>query len=42
MGYYYVLKDILHQAKGGSSWSSPLRSDGFRDDQGGEAGPLGP
>ncbi len=28
-------KDILHQAKGGSSWLSLLRSDGSRDDQAG-------
>jgi hypothetical protein len=35
-------KDILLQAKGGSSWSSPLRSDGSRDDQAGEAGPVEP
>jgi hypothetical protein len=28
------------QAKGGSSWSSPLRSDGSQDDQAGEAGPV--
>jgi hypothetical protein len=34
-------RDILHQAKGGSSCSSPLRSDGSREDQAGEAGPLG-
>jgi hypothetical protein len=31
-------KDILFQAKGESSWSSPLRSDGSLDDQAGEAG----
>ncbi len=31
-------RDILHQAKGGSSWLSPLKSDGFWDDQAGEAG----
>jgi hypothetical protein len=28
-------KDILLQAKGGSSWSSPLRSDGFSRRSGG-------
>ncbi len=30
--------DILLQAKGGSSWSSPLRSDGSQNDRVGEAG----
>ncbi len=30
--------DILQQAKEKSSWSSPLRSDGSRDDQAGETG----
>ncbi len=35
-------KDILHLAKGGSSWSSPLKLDGSRDDQSGEAVPLEP
>ncbi len=30
-------RDILHQAYGGSSWLSPLRSDGSQDDQAGEA-----
>jgi hypothetical protein len=35
-------KDILLQAKGGSSWLSPLRSDDSRDDQAGEAGPVEP
>jgi hypothetical protein len=34
------LKDILRQAKGGSSWSSSLRSDGSQDNQVGEAGPV--
>jgi hypothetical protein len=33
-------RDILLQAKEGSSWSSPLRSDGSRDDQAGEAGQV--
>jgi hypothetical protein len=33
-------KDILHQAKGESYWSSPLRSDGSQDYQAAEAGPL--
>jgi hypothetical protein len=33
-------KDILLQAMGGSSWSSPLRSGGSRDDQAGEADPV--
>jgi hypothetical protein len=32
--------DILHQVKGGPSWSSPLWSDGFGDNQAGEAGPV--
>jgi hypothetical protein len=31
-------RDILLQAKGGSSWLSPLRSVGSRDEQAGEAG----
>ncbi len=35
-------RDILHQAKGGSSWLSPLRSDGSQDNQAGEAGPVEP
>ncbi len=35
-------RDILLQAKGGSSWLSPLRSDGSRDDQAAEAGPVEP
>ncbi len=35
-------KDILHQAKKGSSSSSPLRSDGSQEDQAGEAGPVEP
>jgi hypothetical protein len=34
------LRDILHQAKGGSFWLSPLRSDGSQDDWAGEAGPV--
>ncbi len=33
-------RDILHQAKVGSSWSSQLRLDGSRSDQAGEAGPV--
>ncbi len=33
------LREILHQAKGGSSWLSPLRSHGSLDDQAVEAGP---
>ncbi len=32
-------RDILHQAKGRSFWSSPLGSDGSRDDQLGDAFP---
>ncbi len=35
-------KDILLQAKGGSSWLSQLRTDDSRDDQAGEAGPVQP
>jgi hypothetical protein len=35
-------KDNLFQAKGGSSSSSPLRSDCSQDDQVGEAGPVEP
>jgi hypothetical protein len=35
-------RDILHQAKGGSSGSSPLRLDGSQDDQEGEAGLVEP
>ncbi len=35
-------RDILHQAKGGSTWLSPLRSDGSGDDQAGGAGPVEP
>jgi hypothetical protein len=30
--------DVLHQAKGVSSWSSTLRSDGSQDYQAGEVG----
>jgi hypothetical protein len=33
-------KDILLQAKGGSSWSSPHTLDGSRHDPAGEAGPI--
>jgi hypothetical protein len=33
-------RDILLQAKGDHQGSSPLRSDGSRDDQEGEAGPV--
>jgi hypothetical protein len=33
-------RDILLQATRGSPGSSPLRSDGSRDDQAGEAGPV--
>jgi hypothetical protein len=35
-------RDILLQAKGGSSWLSPLRSFGSRDEQAGEAGLVEP
>jgi hypothetical protein len=34
------LRDIFHKAKGGSPWSSQLRSDNSRDDQAGEAAPC--
>jgi hypothetical protein len=37
---YYALKGHSASGQGGSSWSSPLRSDGSRDDQAGEAGPV--
>ncbi len=33
-------RDILHQAIGGSSWQSPLRPNGSRDNQAGEAGTV--
>ncbi len=35
-------RNILYQVKGGSSLSSPLRSDGSRDDQEREAGQVEP
>jgi hypothetical protein len=35
-----MLKGILLQAKGESSWSSPLRADDSQDDQAGEADPV--
>jgi hypothetical protein len=35
-------KEILRQAKGGSSLSSPLRSRGSQDDQAGYAGSVEP
>jgi hypothetical protein len=37
-GSYYALKGHSASGQGGSSWSSPLRSDGSQDDQVGEAG----
>ncbi len=37
-----MLKGYSPSSQGGSSWSSPLRSDGSRDDQVGEAGPVEP
>jgi hypothetical protein len=42
MGSYYVLKGHSEAGQGGSSWSSPLRSNGSQDDQMGEAGPVEP
>jgi hypothetical protein len=38
----YVIKGHSASRQRGSSCSSPLRSDGSRDDQVGEAGPLEP
>jgi hypothetical protein len=38
-GSYYALKGYSASGQGGSSWSSPLRSDSSRDDQAWEAGP---
>jgi hypothetical protein len=35
-------RNILHPAKRGLSWSSPLRSDSSLDDQGGETGSVEP
>jgi hypothetical protein len=37
MGFYYVIKEHSATGQGGSPWSSPLRLDGSRDDQEGEA-----
>jgi hypothetical protein len=37
-GSYYVLKGHSALNQGGSSWSSPLRSDSSGDDQVGYAG----
>ncbi len=34
------LKGHSASGQGGSAWSSPLRLDGSRDDQAGEAGPV--
>jgi hypothetical protein len=39
-GPYYALKGQIAQGEEGSSWSSPLRSEGSRDDQAEEAGPF--
>ncbi len=39
-GSYYALKGHSASGQGGSSRSSPLRSDGSQDDQAGEAGPV--
>jgi hypothetical protein len=41
-GSYYALKGHSASGQGGSSWSSPLRSDGSQDDQVGEEGPVEP
>jgi hypothetical protein len=38
----YAIKGHSASSQRGSSWSSPLRSDGSRDDQVGKAGPLEP
>jgi hypothetical protein len=40
-GSYWALKGHPASSQGGSPGSSPLRSDGSRDDQAGEAGPVG-
>jgi hypothetical protein len=42
MGSYYAIREHSVSGQGGSSWSSPLRSDGSQDDQVGEAGPEEP
>jgi hypothetical protein len=42
IGSYYALKGHPASSQGGSSWSSPLRSDGSRDDQAGDSGPVEP
>ncbi len=39
-GSYYALKGHSASGQGGSSWFSPLRSDGSGDDQAGEAGSI--
>ncbi len=39
-GSYWALKGLPASSQGGSPGSSPLRSDGSRDDQVGEAGPV--
>jgi hypothetical protein len=40
MGSYYALKGHSASSQRGSSGLSPRRSDGSRDDQAGEAGPV--
>ncbi len=40
VGSYWALKGHPASSQGGSPRSSPLRSDGSRDDQAGEAGPV--
>ncbi len=39
-GSYWALKGHPASSQGGSPGSSPLRSDGSRNDQAGEAGPV--
>ncbi len=39
-GSYWALKGHPASSQGGSPGSSPLRTDGSRDDQAGEAGPV--
>ncbi len=39
-GSYYALKGHSAAGQGGSPWSCPLGSNGSRDDQAGEAGPV--
>ncbi len=42
MGSYYAFKGYSASSQGGSSWPSPLRSDGSWYDHAGEAGPVEP